>query len=95
MTNVPCTDPAPFPASGPLPHAGPVVVPVGARESCASLTDVADEVVCASMPEPFRAVSLWYEHMPQCSDEEVCSLLDQAWHAHAHEVRQRSGHKPV
>ena len=72
-----------------------IAVPVGARESCASLTDVADEVVCASMPEPFRAVSLWYEHMPQCSDEEVCSLLDQAWHAHAHEVRQRSGHKPV
>lgn len=70
-----------------------IAVPVGARESCASLADVADEVVCASMPEPFQAVSLWYEHMPQCSDEEVCKLLDHAWHAHARDVRQRSGHK--
>lgn len=52
-----------------------VAVPVGARESCQALQAVADEVVCAAMPEPFRAVSLWYEHMPQCSDEEVRQLL--------------------
>lgn len=68
-----------------------IAVPVGARDSCASLSDVADEVVCAAMPEPFRAVSLWYDHMPQCSDEEVCSLLEHAWSAHAHDLHQRSG----
>lgn len=71
-----------------------IAVPVGARESCEGLADVADDVVCAVMPHPFRAVSLWYEHMPQCSDEEVRSLLDQAWRAHAHDVRQGSN-KPA
>jgi predicted phosphoribosyltransferase len=60
---------------------------VGARESCASLADVADEVVCPFMPEPFRAVGLWYEHMPQASDEEVRHLLSQAWHEHARDLQ--------
>ena len=65
-----------------------VAVPVGARESCAELADVADEVVCPFMPEPFHAVGRWYDHMTQASDEEVCELLDQAWTQRAHEVRQ-------
>ena len=55
-----------------------VAVPVGAGSSCAALAEVADEVVCAEMPEPFRAVSLWYERFPQTSDEEVRSILAEA-----------------
>ncbi len=60
-----------------------VAVPVGARDSCQSLRDVADEIVCPAMPEPFHALSLWYDYMPQASDDEVRSLLQKAWHAHA------------
>ncbi len=65
-----------------------VAVPVGARDSCAELAEVCDELVCAAMPQPFHAVSLWYEHMPQCTDDEVRRLLDQAWHSHARDLRQ-------
>ena len=60
-----------------------VAVPVGARDSCESLRDAADEIVCPAMPEPFHALSLWYDDMPQASDDEVRSLLQKAWHKHA------------
>lgn len=52
-----------------------VAAPVGARETCARLAQVADEVVCAETPEPFQAVGLWYERFDQTSDEEVIELL--------------------
>jgi erythromycin esterase-like protein/predicted phosphoribosyltransferase len=52
-----------------------VAVPVGARETCEQLRRIADELVCVSMPEPFRAVGLWYEEFAQTSDEEVKRLL--------------------
>jgi predicted phosphoribosyltransferase len=54
-----------------------VAVPVGARETCASLGDIADEVVCALIPEPFSAVGLWYVDFSQTSDDEVRQLLAQ------------------
>jgi predicted phosphoribosyltransferase len=52
-----------------------VAVPVGARETCHALAEVADDVVCALMPEPFTAVGLWYENFDQTTDEEVRRLL--------------------
>ena len=52
-----------------------VAVPVGARETCELLQREADEVVCAAMPAPFRAVGLWYADFPQATDEEVRRLL--------------------
>jgi len=55
-----------------------VAVPVGARGTCRQLTAEADEVVCAAMPEPFRAVGLWYEDFPQATDDEVHDLLEEA-----------------
>jgi putative phosphoribosyl transferase len=58
-------------------------VPVGAEDSCQALQGEADEVVCAAMPQPFRAVGLWYEEFEQASDDEVCSLLHQAYRAQA------------
>jgi putative phosphoribosyl transferase len=60
-----------------------VAVPVGARESCDALADAVDEVVCPAMPEPFHALSLWYDYMPQASDDEVRSLLQKAWREHS------------
>jgi putative phosphoribosyl transferase len=60
-----------------------VAVPVGAPETCRDLGEEADEVVCAAMPQPFRAVGLWYENFPQASDEEVHQLLEEARREHA------------
>ncbi len=61
-------------------------VPVGAAESCRELQDVADEVVCPAMPEPFRAVGLWYREFPQMSDDEVHTLLEDSRRLHARSV---------
>ncbi|HUK36406.1 MAG TPA: erythromycin esterase family protein [Vicinamibacterales bacterium] len=52
-----------------------VAAPVGAMETCERLRHVADDVVCASTPEPFQAVGLWYERFDQTTDEEVRQLL--------------------
>jgi predicted phosphoribosyltransferase len=55
-----------------------VAVPVAAPETCDEFRAEVDEVICASTPEPFRAVGLWYENFDQTSDEEVHALLDAA-----------------
>ena len=52
-----------------------VAVPVGARETCEELSTMADEVICARMPEPFAAVGQWYLDFNQTTDEEVRELL--------------------
>ena len=52
-----------------------VAVPVGPRETCDHLARLADRLLCALMPEPFRAVGLWYEDFDQISDDEVKRLL--------------------
>jgi predicted phosphoribosyltransferase len=59
-----------------------VAVPTAAPETCEQMRALADEVVCATTPEPFRAVGLWYEDFSQTSDEEVGALLAQAREAH-------------
>jgi predicted phosphoribosyltransferase len=52
-----------------------VAVPVGASDTCQRLRTAADDVVCLAMPEPFRAVGLWYEEFSQTTDEEVMEAL--------------------
>lgn len=59
-----------------------VAVPIASRDTCEDLRTEADEVVCASTPEPFRAVGLWYRDFSQTSDDEVRDLL--ARHAATH-----------
>lgn len=54
-----------------------VAVPVGAPETCAALSALAD-VVCLATPEPFNAVGLWYDHFDQTEDSEVHELLERA-----------------
>jgi putative phosphoribosyl transferase len=49
--------------------------PVGSREACAALADLADEVVCPSRPEPFNAVGHFYQDFAQLSDWDVIRLL--------------------
>ncbi len=53
-----------------------VAVPVAAPETCEAFRDIADEVVCAVTPEPFRAVGLWYDDFSQTTDDEVHELLE-------------------
>lgn len=55
-----------------------VAVPIAARSICDKLRTEVDEVVCATTPEPFYAVGLWYEDFSPTSDEEVCELLARA-----------------
>ncbi|WP_150308520.1 phosphoribosyltransferase [Planctomonas psychrotolerans] len=52
-----------------------VAVPVGSREACDALGDLADEVVCARYPEPFWAVGSAYSRFDQTSDDEVQRIL--------------------
>ncbi len=58
-----------------------VAVPTAAADTCEALRSEADEVICASTPEPFRAVGLWYHDFSQTSDDEVRALLARARHA--------------
>lgn len=61
-----------------------VAVPVGARATCAEMSEEADDVVCARSPEPFRAVGEWYIEFPQTADAEVRELLSRAEREFAH-----------
>jgi predicted phosphoribosyltransferase len=63
-----------------------VAVPTASAETCEALRSEADEVVCATTPEPFRAVGLWYEDFSQTSDDEVRDLLSRARHDAAHDA---------
>jgi putative phosphoribosyl transferase len=49
--------------------------PVCAGDSVGTLRDEADEVICVVVPDRFGAVSLWYDHFGQTSDDEVIALL--------------------
>lgn len=53
-----------------------VAVPVGSREACRDLEAVADEVVCARIPDRFVAVGRWYVDFSETTDEEVTALLE-------------------
>lgn len=52
-----------------------MATPAASADACRRLEGVADEVVCAATPEPFRAVGAWYRRFDQTSDEEVEELL--------------------
>jgi len=52
-----------------------VAVPVGAKSTCEELKGMADEVVCALIPEPLEAVGQFYRNFLPTSDEEVRELL--------------------
>jgi putative phosphoribosyl transferase len=55
-----------------------VGVPVAPPETCKTLSQQADALVCLATPDPMYAVGVWYEDFTQTSDEEVRELLDRA-----------------
>lgn len=60
------------------PAAIVVAVPVAAASTCAEFKGEADDVICASTPEPFHAVGLWYADFTQTTDGEVHDFLEHA-----------------
>jgi putative phosphoribosyl transferase len=55
-----------------------VAVPVGPRDTCAEIEELADETTCLRTPEFFQAVGQYYEDFSQTSDAEVRDLLARA-----------------
>ena len=60
------------------PAAVIVAVPIGPPDTCRELQSEADFAICATTPEPFRAIGAWYEDFTQTTDEEVRDLLGKA-----------------
>jgi putative phosphoribosyl transferase len=58
-----------------------IAVPVAPQETCESLLRDADDVVCATIPQPFVAVGIWYDDFTQTTDTEVRELLRRAANA--------------
>lgn len=52
-----------------------IAAPAAAASTCLRLRRVADDVVCLMTPEPFYAVSAWYDDFSQTTDQEVHDLL--------------------
>jgi putative phosphoribosyl transferase len=57
------------------PLAVVVAAPVGSLEACRRLSEDADDVVCLSVPDRFRAVGEAYVDFGQVEDDEVRALL--------------------
>jgi putative phosphoribosyl transferase len=55
-----------------------VAVPVASLDTCELLNEYVEETVCATTPEPFYAVGLWYRDFSQTTDEEVRELLERS-----------------
>lgn len=54
-----------------------VAVPVGARSTCAELSNEVERVICPVMPKSFGAVGRFYRDFEPTTDEEVKALLRQ------------------
>jgi len=55
-----------------------VAVPVASQSTCNEFRAEVDEIICATTPQPFFAVGMFYRDFQQTSDEEVRTLLSQA-----------------
>ena len=55
-----------------------LAVPLAPQASIDALASVADDVVCAEVPEPFLAIGQWYVDFAQTADAEVVDLLKRA-----------------
>jgi len=66
-----------------------VAMPTTTAQTCEALRTEADDVVCATAPQPFRAVCYWYEDYSQTSDGEVVELLARARGGHPHNTHEK------
>ncbi|WP_373020280.1 phosphoribosyltransferase [Thiomicrorhabdus sp.] len=61
------------------PQTVTVAVPVAPPDTIYELRQKVDEVICPVQPHYFSSIGQWYDDFSQVSDEEVTSLLLQAW----------------
>lgn len=71
-----------------------VAVPHAPPDTCESLDEEADDVVCLSMPEPYIAVGRWYREFDQLDDAEVREILDRAGTDHGRRGGDRGSKTP-
>ncbi len=57
------------------PAAIVIAIPAAASSTCSRLRAFVDDLVCLIKPEPFFAVSAWYDDFSQTTDEEVYNLV--------------------
>lgn len=55
-----------------------VAVPTAAHDTCESLKEKVDKLICLKTPQPFFGVGRWYQHFGQTTDEEVKKFLDKS-----------------
>jgi putative phosphoribosyl transferase len=55
-----------------------VALPVASAEALKKIKEVADEVVCFTVPEFFVSVGQFYKHFDQVDDQEAIKLLQEA-----------------
>jgi predicted phosphoribosyltransferase len=55
-----------------------VVVPVAAESTCNKLRSEVDQIICATTPQIFFALCMFYRNFAQTTDEEVRTLLSKA-----------------
>lgn len=55
-----------------------VAVPVASEKTCEEFRAEVDQIICATTPQPFFAVGMFYRNFEQTTDEEVRSLLSHA-----------------
>lgn len=55
-----------------------VAAPVAAEETCETIRECVDEIVCLATPGYFPGVGAFYQDFSQTTDEEVGALLEQA-----------------
>ena len=56
-----------------------VAAGVAPLSTCLILRAEVHDVVCLLTPRDFRAVGVFYEEFPELSDQDVCSVLEDAW----------------
>jgi putative phosphoribosyl transferase len=55
-----------------------VAVPVAAESTCNKLRSEVDQIICATTPQLFFALGMFYRNFAQTTDEEVRTLLSKA-----------------
>jgi predicted phosphoribosyltransferase len=55
-----------------------VAVPVASKTTCDEFRGEVDQIICATTPQPFFAVGMFYRNFEQTTDQEVRALLSQA-----------------
>jgi predicted phosphoribosyltransferase len=55
-----------------------VAVPTASPETCETFEQEVDEIICATTPQPFMGVGMWYRDFGQVTDQEVRELLARA-----------------